>query len=312
VTVAVTDKITVSGFDDGLTGYQPIEKRSVLKWSNGSPLAFYPIVLVEYYEEDPPAGAVVAGDVFGGLGGGGPLRSPQVTRIGNRDYGHRVGFFRLMGVLESLGIRPVVAIDAMSAERYPAIVRWIASHEVEVLAHGIAITRSITSKMDRDEEREYIAEAKARVDTACSVTTKGWLGPTSSESGKTLQLLADAGFEYCLDWPNDEQPYYFATDPQLLSLPPIADLSDNNALNARGMFNEDYARALVDAATRLAIDGESSARLLSFTLNPFTSGQPARSYYLKAALGDIMATRGVWSATPGDVAAEMAATKVDA
>ena len=304
--MAVTDPITAFGFDDGLYEYLPITARPSLTWSNGSAVAFYPIVLVEYYEETPPEDAVVAGDVFGGLGGGGALRHPQVTRVGNRDYGHRVGFFRLMHIFETLGIKPVIAIDAMATEHYPAIVDWIKGHDVEVIAHGIAITRAITSKMNIEEEVAYIAEAKSRIDSGLGVTTRGWLGPTASESGKSLQLIADAGFAYCLDWPNDEQPYYFATDPPLLGLPPILELSDNHALNQRALFNVDYGRALVDAATQLVIDGAASARLFSFTLNTWTSGQPARSAYVKAALQEIVAMSGIWITTPGEVAAEMA------
>ena len=304
--MAVTDPITVTGLDDSRYEFLPMSKRAPLQFSNGSAVAFYPIVLVEYYEEVPPEGAIVAGDVYGGLGGGGPLRRPQVTRVGNRDYGHRVGFFRLMKMFVELGITPVIAIDAMAVERYPAIASWITTHDVEVIAHGIAITRAITSSMDVDEEASYIAESKARIESALSLTTKGWLGPTASESGRTLQLLVDAGFEYCLDWSNDEQPYYFGTAPALLSLPPFLELSDNHAINQRALYNESYSRALVDAASRLALDGRSSSRLLSFTLNTWTSGQPARSAYVRAALQEIVAMPGVWRTTPGEVTSEMA------
>ncbi len=307
--MAVTDSITVTGMDDGRYEFVPMPKRATLKWSSGAPVACYPIVLVEYYEEVPPEEAVVAGDVFGGLGGGGALRHPQVTRVGNRDYGHRVGFFRLMETFEALAITPVIAIDAMAAEHYPAISRWLASHEVEVIAHGLAITRSITAKMSEEEEVAYITESAQRLEGALGVRSKGWLGPTGSESGRTLQLLAEAGFAYCLDWPNDEQPYYFATTPRLLSLPPLFELSDNHAINQRGMFNADYARSLVDAASRLAADGESGARLLSFTLNPWTSGQPARHKYVKAALTEIAAMPGVSFVTPSKVADDMAAAE---
>jgi peptidoglycan/xylan/chitin deacetylase (PgdA/CDA1 family) len=307
MTMAVTDKITVTGLDDERYEHLPITHRPSLKWPNGAPLAFYPIVVVEHYEEVAPEGSVIAGDVFGGLGPGGPLRHPQVTRVGNRDYGHRVGFFRLVDALVELGIPPVVAIDAMSAERYPAIVDWIAAHRPEVVAHGISVTRSITSSMSLDEERSYIADAKDRLAAVLPMAPKGWLGPTASESGRTLGLLADAGFEYCMDWPNDEQPYYFATDPPMLGLPPLIELSDNHAINQRGLYNEDYARSLVDAATRLVHDGATSARLLSFTLNPFTSGQPARAHYVKEALSRIVGMEGVWATTPAEVAEAMAA-----
>ncbi len=303
----VTDPVTAAGYDDERYEYLPLPGRVPLRWPDGAAVAFYPVVVVEYFEEEPPPVSVVAGDVYGGLGPGGTTRRPQVTRVGNRDYGHRVGFFRLMDVLAELSIRPVIAIDAMSAEAYPAIAAWLRGHDVEVIAHGRSVTQAISSRMKPDKEQAYIADAKARVDAALGVTTKGWLGPSGSESGHTLELLAAAGFEYCLDWPNDEQPYYFATTPPLLSLPPLHDLSDNQAIHVRGLYNARYASSLVKAAERLVADGASSGRLLSFTLTTFTSGQPARSHYVKQALAAITAMDGIWVTTPAEVAAAMAA-----
>jgi peptidoglycan/xylan/chitin deacetylase (PgdA/CDA1 family) len=302
----ITDPITVTGYDDELYTYRPLPERVPLRWPGGAAVAFYPVVIVEYFEEEPPPVSVVAGDVFGGLGPGGVMRHPQVTRVGARDYGHRVGFFRLMDILQELSIRPVIAIDAMSAEAYPAIAAWIAAHDAEVIAHGKAVTQAVSARMKPDKEKAYIAESRARIEAALGVTARGWLGPSASESGHSLQLLADAGFTYCLDWPNDEQPYYFATTPPMLSLPPLADLSDNQAIHVRGLYNAQYQNSLVKAAQQLAADGASAGRLLSFTLTPFTSGQPARSHYVKEALAAIAATDGVWVTTPSEVAAAMA------
>jgi allantoinase len=303
--MAITDPITAAGFDDALYSFIPLPDRVPLHWPGGAAVAFYPVVIVEHFEEEPPPMAVMANDVYGGLGPGGPMRHPQVTRVGNRDYGHRVGFFRLMSILEELSVRPVIAIDAMSAEAYPAIVSWIKAHDVEVIAHGRSVTQAISARMKPDKEKEYIADAKARIESALGVTARGWLGASSSESGHTVALLAEAGFEYCLDWPNDEQPYYFDTTPPLLSLPPLLDLSDNQAINARGVFNARYGSSLVRAAAQLVADGAVSGRLLSFTLSTFTSGQPARSHYVREALAAITAMDGVWTTTPAEVAAAM-------
>jgi allantoinase len=306
----VTDPITATGYDDELYSYQPLPERVPLHWPGGAAVAFYPVVVVEYFEEEPPPVTVVAGDVYGGLGPGGVMRHPQITRVGARDYGHRVGFFRLMTILQDLGIRPVIAIDAMSAEAYPAIAEWIKTHDVEVIAHGRSVTQAVSARMKPDKERAYITDSKTRIEAALGVTTRGWYAPSSSESGHSLQLLAEAGFSYCLDWPNDEQPYYFATTPALLSLPPLHDLCDNQALNVRALYNARYARSLVKAAERLAADGTTAGRLLSFTLTPFTSGQPARSHYVQQALAAITALDGVWVTTPAEVAALFASTAV--
>jgi allantoinase len=145
--MAVTDPVTATGFDDTLYSFIPLPERVPLHWPAGAAVAFYPVVIVEHFEEEPPPMAVMANDVYGGLGPGGPMRHPQVTRVGNRDYGHRVGFFRLMANLEELSIRPVIAIDAMSAELYPAIATWIKSRDAEVIAHGRSVTQAISARM---------------------------------------------------------------------------------------------------------------------------------------------------------------------
>jgi peptidoglycan/xylan/chitin deacetylase (PgdA/CDA1 family) len=296
-----------SVLDDARYEFVPLPQRPSLKWANGLPLALYPILLVEHYEDVPPEGSLVAGDVFGGLGPGGALRRPQITRVGNRDYGHRVGFFRLADALVQAGIPPTVAIDAESAERYPAIVDWATSHGAEIVAHGVAVTRAVSSAMAVDEERAYIADATERITKATGTRPRGWLGPAASESGRSLQLLADAGFEYCLDWPNDEQPYWFDTEPRLLSLPLLIELSDNHAINQRGVLTDDYAQMLTDAVDQLASDGRSSARLMAFTLHPWTSGQPARVHTLRTTFASMAARGDVWFTSPGELAAEVAA-----
>lgn len=308
----VTDPVTAAGYDDGLYAFVQLPERPPLHWPAGAAVAFYPVVVVEYFEEEAPPMAVVAGDVYGGLGAGGITRHPQVTRVGQRDYGHRVGFFRIMDMLEELSIPPVIAIDAMAAEAYPAIAAWVRSRQPEVIAHGRSVTQAISSRMRPDAERAYIADSKSRVEAALGVTTSGWLGPSAGESGHTLALLAEAGFRYCLDWPNDEQPYYFGTTPALLSLPPLHDLADNQALNVRGLYNAQYARSIVKAAEQLVSDGAASGRLLSFTLSPFTAGQPARSSYVRDALAAVAGMDGVWVTTPAAVVAVLAANAAGA
>ena len=77
----VTDPITAVGYDDERYEYLPLPGRVPLRWPGGAAVAFYPVVIVEYFEEEPPPVSVIAGDVYGGLGPGGTMRRPQVTRV---------------------------------------------------------------------------------------------------------------------------------------------------------------------------------------------------------------------------------------
>jgi len=131
----VTDPITVTGYDDELYPYLPLAGAGCrCTGPRGAAVAFYPVVIVEYFEEEPPPVSVVAGDVYGGLGPGGTMRHPQVTRVGNRDYGHRVGFLPADGPPPG-AVHPPGSSRSMPCPRRPTrpIAEWIAAHDVEVI-----------------------------------------------------------------------------------------------------------------------------------------------------------------------------------
>jgi allantoinase len=286
--------------DADLYSYSPFPTRPALSWPSGAGVAFCPVINIEHYENVPPEDAITASDVYGGIGQGG-ARRPQITRIGNRDYGLRVGFYRLADYFTEQGFAPSLAIDAMAAERYPEIVSQCVSAGWEVLCHGIGINRAVTSAMSAEDEAAYVAEAKERVEQAAGVSVRGWYGPSSGESGRSLQILADAGFGYDVDWPNDDQPYWFATTPPLLSLPLSMDLDDNYTILGRGLDPWDYATMISEATARLATEGATTARYLSFALNPFVSGQPWRFSALAPALTSVLQNPAVWATQPGSV-----------
>jgi allantoinase len=124
--------------------------------------------------------------------GGGLIRDfPNISRVSTREYGHRVGIFRLLDALRRRGIKPTVAIDALSAECYPDLLDRLQQDGAEFVAHGISVTRPQTSRMSVAQERAYIIETLERL-AACGVQTRGWFGADYSESTLTPQLLGRA------------------------------------------------------------------------------------------------------------------------
>jgi allantoinase len=280
-----------------LIEYSRLPDRPKLAWPNGKGVAFAPVIVVEHYETEPPEGSVLAADSLGGMHD----RKPQVLRVGHRDYGHRVGFWRIAQFFEEQGIAPTVAIDAMAAEKYTPIVDHVVNAGWEIVNHGISVSRTITGAMPADVELAYLTEAKDRVEQATGVETRGWFGPAYGESENTLSLLAEAGFAYDLDWANDEQPYTVATDPQLTILPLSFELDDNTTVLNRGVSPFAYADMVEDAAKILARDSAVTARYLSFTLYPFISGAPWRFNALAAKLRSVLALPEIWATQPGKV-----------
>jgi allantoinase len=286
------------GMEHSLYKWSSLEGRPALRWPNGAPLALAVIVLVEHVELYPPAGAVHP-PTTGGFGQFFPF--PNLPLLGHREYGHRIGIFRLLKILQSHGIAPSVAIDAMAAERHPTIAKSCRSAGAEILAHGISFNRAITSKLPEAEERAYIAESLSRVRAATRSLVTGWMGPEQCESERTPRLLDEAGLDYVCDWPNDEQPYFMSTPSRLVSVPPTWGLDDGSAVWGRPNTSDGLGKSIQRCAMQLIADGVENARSLVITLRPWLSGQPFRVDALDNAFRSILSTGKIWTATTGEI-----------
>lgn len=287
------------GMEHSLYDWSLLPHRPKLSWPDGKPLALAVILLAEHVEPTEPEGFVHP-PTIGGFGQMFPF--PNLPLVGHREYGDRVGMFRLLDILKKHGIRPSVAIDAMTAEHRPFIVKSCRDAGAEFLGHGVSLNRAITVKLGEDEEKAYIAESLSRVRAATGAEISGWMGPDQCESQRTPALLDAAGLDYTCDWPNDEQPYYMNTPSRLVSVAPSWGLDDSYGLWHRPNTPDAFAKTIRLAGLQLVEDGAENARMMILTLRPWLSGQSFRVDALDAALGAILGTGKVWAATTGDIA----------
>jgi peptidoglycan/xylan/chitin deacetylase (PgdA/CDA1 family) len=283
------------GMDHAHYTWSPLIKRGVLRWPEQARVAFCVIVNLEHMEWYPPPGSYQVPTLAGGLG---PRSFPDYPRLTHREYGHRVGVFRTIAILKAHGITPTVAMDTLTAEHYPYLVRYCLQQGCEIIGHGISVSQMITSQMTEQEERDYIRQS---IDTLTRATGKppvGWFGPEYGESPRTPQLLAQAGIRYVCDWANDEQPYPLTTrQGDCFALPILLELDDIHALWDRQVPIDRYAALLQESFEGLYQDGAHTGRLLVLNLHPWLIGQPFRISYLHDALGCMMRRQGVWAAT---------------
>jgi allantoinase len=281
------------GMDHEHYDWSPLSRRGVLCWPEQARVAVGVLVNLEHTEWRPPEGSVQVVTSVGGLGA---RPFPDYTRLSHREYGHRVGIFRLLDVLEKYGLQATVAMDALTAEHYPYLVRHCLERGCEIIGHGISASQMITSKMSEAAERDYINTAIATLTQAIGQAPVGWFGPEYGESARTPQLLAQAGIRYVCDWANDEQPYRIkTTQGELFALPLMLELDDLHAMGERHVPVTRYAALLIDSFEQLYRDGRHNGRLFMLHLHPWLSGQPFRIRYLDTALGTIMRRRGVWA-----------------
>jgi allantoinase len=298
VTDGYTRRKPQRGPDHPHHGWLPLPARAPWQWPNGAAVALCPIVSLESHEDRVPDGWPQIAWLTGGVG----LRpDPNIARIGARDYGLRIGFFRLVDAFAAAGLRFAVAVDALTAERHPSLIEFARRHGAEFVAHGLSVNRPLHEGLSVAEETAYIAATRQRL-TAAGVHARAWFGVEYAESSRTPPLVAANGYDVICDWCNDEQPFDMTVGRPLTALPLLADLDDAFCFaSPRGISAASYATRLVDAAATLAGEGRHQARVMAWHMRPFLSGQPFREVHIARAFQAVAATPGAWSATPSEV-----------
>jgi peptidoglycan/xylan/chitin deacetylase (PgdA/CDA1 family) len=223
--------------------------------------------------------------------------APDVRNHSRRDYGNRVGVWRLMEVMEKNGVRGTVALNGEVGKFYPRIMEECARLEWELMGHGL--TNSVAlSGLSRDQEAAVIAQTKAIVE-GLGQKMRGWLGPALTETFATLDLLRDHGVEYVCDWVNDDLPYRMNNG--LYSIPYSIELNDMPLFNTPSIDIQDFHRRICETFDVLYAEGERNPRVMGIALHPFLIGVPHRIRYLDRALKYISSHQKVWFATGHEI-----------
>jgi peptidoglycan/xylan/chitin deacetylase (PgdA/CDA1 family) len=284
--------------EHGLYARTGIAGRPPLAWPGGARLALAIVVSVETYEMAPPEGSFQPANLPGGFGRG-PW--PDLRSWSQREYGSRVGVFRLLELLARHGLPVTPAVDRLSVERCPEIVDALQPWRQAVVAHGEAVTRVVSHRMPPAEEAAMIEGCAVTLAAAFGQRPVAWHGAEYGASAQTPALLAAAGFQQLLDWPNDEQPYRMQTPAgDLLSVPVAIDHDDVYAQSQRGLTPARWAAAVLGAVQRMAAEG---GRSLVLNLHPWLSGQPHRISHLDALLRALKQQGGIWFADVAGIAA---------
>jgi hypothetical protein len=218
------------------------------------------------------------------------------------EYGRRVGVHRLGRILDDLGLHATMPVSDLALDGAPELVEHATGRGWELVGHGRAANLLVTSAMSEDEEREHLAASRAAIAAATGVEPRGWAGPEASESHRTPRLAAEAGYDYLLDWGNDDQPVRM-THGELVSVPVPVELSDHLVLSAGSAQTPwDFGDILGDHLDCLC--GQDTASVLTVTLRAHLSGQPFRARYVREFLAAAVARPEVWPATAGEVVDE--------
>lgn len=271
--------------------YSPIIRRKPLKWPNDARVALMVAPNIEFFHIDK----VIPGTASTQL--------PDVTGYALRDYGSRIGVFRMMEVLDKHGVRVTVLLNADVCSHHPAIIEEGNTRKWEWLGHGV--TNNIRmNHYPPEEEAGVIRNIKETIRAATGIAPRGWLGPGGGdESPDTLDHLAAAGFDYVCDWGFDDQPVAMRVESgRMLAIPYQQGLNDIRVMFQGGHTPKDWLQMVRDQFDTLYAEGVSQGRVMTIPLHPFVIGLAFRIKYLDEALKYICAHEGVWKATGAEIA----------
>jgi allantoinase len=279
------------GMDHAHYPFRRLPDAPCFAWPGGARIAFTVTVMLDYWELDSPQGESPDPRIVSPLG----KFFPDWLTWSHRQYGARVGIFRILDVLDRFGIQPSVALGTAAAKRYPELVDALLRRNACFMAHGDYATRRITSRMQ--DEREAIIAARDGVTAAIGQAPKGWCGQDFNESADTPAYLVEAGFQYTTDWANDDRPYLL--DGSLLALPPQPEWNDLECMSLRRVTPKVWQTGIVEAFEVLHAEG---GNVFNLTLHPWIAGQAHRIRYLREALHHVLGVPKVWRATTDAVA----------
>lgn len=293
------------GMDHDLYPYSSLFERTPVVWPGGHSVAVAIVVSLEWFPIMPV-------DTPFRAPGHMQTAYPDYRHYTSRDYGTRVGFYRLLDAFAAAGVTVSVATNAAIAERYPSIVRDIVAAGHEIVAHSTDMNGTIATGLAETDERALIAVALETLERVANRRPSAWLSIARSQSWNTPRLLAEAGIGVMLDWVNDELPYRMRTPAgEIVNLPLNHELSDRQIITVQQQSADNYAEQIGDAFDWLEREAAAtgSGRLLPLQLTPYVMGLPYRIGAFEALLGRLSSRNAAWFAPVSEIAHMAANTR---
>ncbi len=284
--------------------FVPMPQRKPLRWPNGNRLAIILTTNFEYWDpvRDDPAPFYPGGpSIVGGNLAGNVYDNPNYTW---REYGQRVGVWRMFDVFDAEGVPSSCTMNAkMALERRP-VVEAALERGWEIVAHNYVQTDLLTDfTFDEAAEREVIRQTLKVYEEACGRKAKGWLSSSLRSTLNTIDLLAEEGLLFITDLLNDDQPYLVQTRSgrPMVSVSYTSEVNDFSFLR-QGLTVDSGFQMFKEQFDWLYAESAASGRFMNIGLHPHVIGQPFRIRALRDFIRYAKQFEGVWFATREEIA----------
>jgi len=285
--------------------FVPMPMRKPLRWPNGKRLAIMLTTNFEYWDAVressdryyPGGPGIVGGDLPGNV-----WDSPNFTW---REYGQRVGVWRMFDVFDAAGVPSTCTMNAKMGLERRAVIDAALERGWEILAHNYVQSDLLTDfYFDVDKEREVIRETLRIYREVCGKPARGWLSSSLRQTMNTIDILAEEGLLFTTDLLNDDQPYMVQTrsGKPMVSVPYTSEVNDFTVFMRQGMDVDGALKVFIEQFDWLRAEGEKSGRFMNIGLHPHVIGQPFRIRALRDFIDYAKGFDDVWFATREEIA----------
>jgi len=277
--------------------YSSITKRPDYAWPGGRRLAVYLALNIEAFGFGVGKGAAIAP----------PDQAQSHSIYSWRDYGNRVGIWRVFELLDELDIPAEAQMNTAIYDMAPDIPERLRARGDEILGHGVTNSDE-QGHLGEDQERALIQNVTATIARHEGSPPIGWMSPWLSNSATTMDLLQEAGYRYVMDWTMDDQPIWIRTRKgRLLAMPYPIEVNDTRGIVWYRYTAEEFAEMIVDQFDEMLAQSTHQPLVCPISLHPFVIGRPYRLRRLRRALQHILAYRErIWLTRPRDIYAHVA------
>ncbi len=284
--------------------YTPMPKRLPLRWPNGARLALVVTINLEYWDllkdTDQPyyaGGPPVIPDPM-------PGNVPDFPNFSWREYGQRVGVWRMIDTFDQAGVAASCTMNAKMGLERRAVIDAVNERGWELVAHNYEQGDLLTNyHFDRPAEKTLIEQALDVYQQVVGRPARGWLSSSLRSTTQTADILAELGLSFICDYMNDDQPYMINTPSgQIVCTPYSVEINDFTFFHRRGMSTSAVLELLKEQFDQLYLEGEHSGRLMNIGLHPHVAGHPYRIRALREFLEYAKGFDGVWWARREEIA----------
>jgi len=274
--------------------YSAISARKNYDWPDGKRLAVYVALNIEHFAFGTGLGHAISTE----------LPQPDPRTYAWRDYGNRVGVWRLFDLLDDLSIPACHLVNTAIFDYCPEVLAPIASRGDEIIGHGRTNAERQGQMWEEDEAR-LIAHVRDEIEKFGGSRPRGWMGPWMSQSHVTPDLLKEASYDFLMDWPLDDQPVWMRTrSGPLLSVPYPLEINDSPALVVRRHTAVDFEQMILDQFEEMLEQSEKHPLVCGIALHTMVVGQPFRLRALRRAMKLLVEhpkRDKVWFTRPGAI-----------